>query len=331
MMRLLPLIFSAILTLVAGHLLIRKAFAWGLIDTPNSRKVHTLPTPRTGGMAMVLGGGLAFVLSSVIGLIQWPNLPWQTWLAGFGFIFVGALDDHFSFYPRQKFLVLLSLSALAAWPWMASLKITDSSWLPHTWTNSFIFLPISFGVITFWFMAVPNAVNIEDAINGYMGGFTFIVMLSLIFSGINTSIALGALLGFLSLNWPKAKHFMGDTGSFGCGFFIAEAILQQGGLNDPMMALALTAPISLDVAMGLIRRHQLGMSFFSEDRSTIPHRTLNLFDGNIYLTTILLWLNAAVFAFLYNFKYFLLYYTFIYIIILIFLNRHQLCKNIDKS
>lgn len=226
-------ILSLSATLIVGLLLVRLAVPLGFIDLPGDRKVHTLPTPRTGGLAMVLGGGLVFLLALALKWLPWPALPWQTWLAGFGFITVGAADDRFSFQPRQKVLVLLALPVLAAWPWVLALRATGAPWLPTAWTASPLLLAGAALLITFWFMAVPNAVNIEDAINGYMGGFTFLVLLGLALRGVDTRLALGALLGFLLLNWPKARHFMGDAGSFGCGFFLAEAILRGLSRNPP--------------------------------------------------------------------------------------------------
>ena len=320
-------ILSLATTVIFGLLLVRKAADWGFIDEPDARKVHTLPTPRTGGLAMVLGGGLVFGLALALGWIPWPVIPWQTWLAGLGFITVGAADDRFSFHPRQKVLVLLALSALAAWPWILVLKTTGVPWLPAAWmawTASPLLLAGAAILITFWFMAVPNAVNIEDAINGYMGGFTFLVLLGVAVRGVDTRIALGALLGFLLLNWPKARHFMGDAGSFGCGFFIAEAILRGGGLAHPALALFLTAPISLDVAMGLFRRKRLGMTFFTADRSTCPHHLLTLTGENVTLTTSLLWLNAAGFVFLANRPGWALGQAASYVLALVYLNRKLL-------
>ena len=316
-------------TVAASLLLVRRAVAWGFVDLPNDRKVHTLPTPRTGGLAMVLGGGLLFILSQGFSCLPKTGLPWQTWLAGIGFITVGALDDRFSFHPRQKFLVFLSLSALAAWPWLLILKTVGIPWLPGAWMTSPIFLTAATATLTFWFMAVPNAVNIEDAINGYMGGFTFVVMLGLYFRGVDSRIAMGALIGFLLLNWPRAKHFMGDAGSFGCGFFIAEGILRGGGLAQPFMALAFTAPISMDVAMGLIRRKRLGMTFFTADRATCPHRLLNLTGGDVFLATPILILNALGFVLLAGQIWPLLFQTFLFALVLVFLNRKPLFEQIS--
>ena len=324
MHRLLLPLLSAVTTLAAGFLLVREAEAWGFIDHPDPRKVHTMATPRTGGLAMVLGGGLVFLASVTLGWLPWPALPWQTWLAGLGFITVGILDDRFSFHPREKVVSLLSLSALAAWPWVLVLQAAGVPWLPQGWLASPVLALAAFALLTFWFMAVPNAVNIEDAINGYMGGYTWIVLLALCLRGVDTRIALGALMGFLLLNWPKAKHFMGDAGSFGCGFLLAEAILRGGGLAHPFMALAFTAPISMDVAMGLIRRKRLQMSFFTADRATCPHHLLALTRGNVLLATALLWLNSVTFVFLAGRPSLAFCQAFIYATALIFLNRKQL-------
>ena len=176
-------------------------------------------------------------------------------------------------------------------------------------------------------MAVPNAVNIEDAINGYMGGYTLIIMLFIFMHGIDTRIISGALIGFLLLNWPGGRHFMGDAGSLGCGFFIAEGILRSGGLTHPLIALAVTAPISMDVAMGLIRRQRLGMNFFTADSGTCPHHILSLMNGSAVKATPILWLNAAIFIFLSSRPIFLLGYTTLYAGVLVFLNRHQIFGN----
>lgn len=273
---------------------------------------------------MVLGGTLVFLLFSAPGRIPFPGLPWQTWVAGLSFITVGTLDDRYSFHPRQKFLVLLSISAMAAWPWVLTLKATSPSWLPQALVGSPLSLVPTALLITFWFMAVPNAVNIEDAINGYMGGFTFLLLFALYLRGVDTRIALGALAGFLLLNWPRAKHFMGDAGSFGCGFFIAEGILRGGGIEHPLMPLAFTAPISMDVAMGLIRRKKLGMSFFTADRATCPHHLLARFGGSHMKAALVLWLISSGFVVLCPFPIAVLFFSLGFACVLVYLNANSL-------
>jgi len=314
---------SLFATVSIGLLMVRKAAVWGLVDLPNERKVHTQPTPRTGGLAMIIGIGSVYALMRAIGWVPTSSIPWQSWLSGIGFIFVGALDDHFGFHPRQKISVFLGLSVIAAWPWAHIVTTTGFVWIPPTWVGSRTLFITSTVLLTLWFMAVTNSVNIEDAINGYMGGFTFITLAALYVRGVDSSITLGALLGFLILNWPKAKHFMGDAGSFGCGFIIAESILRGGGLAQPSIALALTAPISIDVAVGLLRRIRLGMSPLAPDQSTCPHHLLKLFRGSIFITTLALWFNAFLFGFLMKWSHAVITQAILYTALLFYLNRHS--------
>jgi len=319
-------ILAMTITITLGLLLIRKAPAWGIVDVPNPRKIHRKPTPRSGGIAIVFGAGFVYGISTMLGGAQSTSIPWQTWIAGAGFVLTGALDDKYSFLPRQKFLVLLALSALAAWPWVIVFKTNGVAWIPASWWTSSALIAGMAVLCTFWFMAVPNAVNIEDAVDGYMGGFTLLILVALYLRGLDTRIVMGAIAGFLVLNWPVARHFMGDAGSYGCGFFIAEAILRGGGMSHPLMALALTAPISIDVAMGLIRRRRLGISFFTADCGTFPHRINELTKSHPWMTAPILWLNSACFAFTFHWHWITVIQSLLYASILVALNRRDLFR-----
>jgi UDP-N-acetylmuramyl pentapeptide phosphotransferase/UDP-N-acetylglucosamine-1-phosphate transferase len=123
---------------------------------------------------------------------------------------------------------------------------------------------------------------------------------------------------------------MGDAGSFGCGFLIAEGILRGGGLAHPLMALAFTAPISMDVAMGLIRRKRLRISPFTADRATCPHHLLALTGGNVLLATTLLWLNASGFVFLARQPWLALGQAVLYLMALFLMNRKSLFTGVTQ-
>jgi UDP-GlcNAc:undecaprenyl-phosphate GlcNAc-1-phosphate transferase len=291
------LVLSFGFTLLSSLILIKFAAKLGLVDVPEERKVHTIPTPRTGGFAMVWGTLATFAVYFATGH-PWPPLPWQTIAAGTGFMIIGILDDRYSFHPRGKLRWFILLGLLAGWPWAFHGPL-GSPYLVHCggWVMQ---APrwLTYLFLVAWFVAVPNAVNIEDAINGYMGGFTLIMLVAAALLGVNVMIPLGALASFLLLNWPKAKHFLGDAGSFGCGFVIAEALLRAGGNQRPLLALVLTAPISLDVCMGIIRRVRLRMNLFEADRSTCPHHLVNLCNQSHTWATLILWANATVIAIL---------------------------------
>jgi UDP-GlcNAc:undecaprenyl-phosphate/decaprenyl-phosphate GlcNAc-1-phosphate transferase len=310
-------LLSLALTLALGLLLAGAADTLGFMDHPDPRKVHDRSTPRTGGLAMALGGGMTLALAVACGWQDLPAWPWQTVVAGAGFFGTGLLDDRFSFNPRSKFFIFLSLACLAAWPWAlaarAGVAVGPFHWFPPA--------PLRFALFAFWFMAVPNAVNIEDAINGYMGGFALILLAAAAFLGLDTWIAMGALVGFLVLNWPRATHFLGDAGSFGCGFLLAEALLRGGGVNRPLQALVLTAPLSMDVAMGLVRRRRLGMSPFTPDRQTLPHHLLARFKHS---TAPVLWAHALVCALLAGRPTLAVPYLALFGLVLVGLNRAAL-------
>lgn len=288
------LILSAGFTLLSSVILIQGAVRWGFVDIPGERKVHAIPTPRTGGLAMTCGALATFAVYLASGH-PWPPIPWQTVGAGAGFLALGAMDDRYGFHPSRKLLWFALLALLAAWPWAfggpagSPYTMELGRWVLQAprWT--------AFPVLTIWFLAVPNAVNIEDAINGYMGGFTLILMAFAASRGLHGPIIIGALLGFLVLNWPRAKHFMGDAGSFGCGFFIAESLLRAGGARRPALALILTAPIALDMLMGMIRRKRQGQSLLDPDRRTLPHHLLDL-TGTATLASPILWAIAVLFG-----------------------------------
>lgn len=317
---------AGVLALLASLLLIHRAEAWGFVDIPEARKIHSTPTPRSGGIAMVLGGLLTVLGARLAGLDLLAGLSPATLVAGCGFILLGGLDDRFSFTPKGKLGFLVLLSALAAWPWamrvaapgFQGIAFGPFRWHPSAWTV----LPLG----TLWFLAVPNAFNIEDAINGYVSGLTLLILAVCALLGVRTFVPMGALVGFLLLNWPKARHFMGDAGSFGCGFLAAEALLRAGGLEHPSLALILTAPVSLDVAMGMIRRKRKGMSLLDADRYTCPHHLLTRFGGSHLLATATLWANAAVFALLRERALPLALWTMVYISGLVWLNREHLVR-----
>jgi UDP-N-acetylmuramyl pentapeptide phosphotransferase/UDP-N-acetylglucosamine-1-phosphate transferase len=238
---------------------------------------------------------------------------------------LGILDDRYGFHPRRKLLWFIMLGLLAAWPW-AFHSPGGSSYIIHL-GNWVLQAPrwAAYPILAIWFVSVPNAVNIEDAINGYMGGFTLILIVVAALMGVNVLIPAGALAAFLLLNWPKAKHFLGDAGSFGCGFLIAETLLRAGGNQRPLLALVLTAPVSMDVGMGIIRRIRLKMSLFEADRATCPHHMVNLCNQSHALATPMLWANAVVIAWLaFESPLFEAGYLAMFALALVLLNRASL-------
>jgi UDP-GlcNAc:undecaprenyl-phosphate GlcNAc-1-phosphate transferase len=328
-----PFALALTLTVGASLVFIHQALAWGFIDRPDPRKVHTLPTPRTGGLSMLAGGLLALGVLVATKAFQAPTIHWQTWVSAAGFALCGAMDDRFSFQPKNKFFIFLAFSGLAAWHWIPHFQPLGAHLLGYINPSlpGFLAFPLMALALTFWFMAVPNAVNIEDAINGYMGGYILIVLAFLSVHGQGAGIPIGCLAGFLLFNWPKARHFMGDAGSFGGGFLLAEAILRSLPTANPLPAIIITAPISLDVAMGILRRRRKKMSLFAPDRLTLPHHLHRVFKGSHVWPTLILWANAAVFALAAYRPFFAVAAAIIYAGVLVCLNWDHLKRNQSPS
>jgi UDP-N-acetylmuramyl pentapeptide phosphotransferase/UDP-N-acetylglucosamine-1-phosphate transferase len=222
-----------------------------LIDVPNARSSHTKPTPRGGGIAFV---GAFFVALGVASVI----MPEQ---AGSDHVFakillvllplwlVGALDDAGDITASLRFAVQLAAGALAVF-WFGPFPGFDdllSSAAP-SWASAIISVIAVTAIINFY--------NFMDGLDGLVAGTSAIqfVFLASYLSQPGWWPLVAALAGFLLLNWPPAKIFMGDSGSTVLGAAVALALLQAPSARSMWCAGAVTAPILGDATFTLIRR-----------------------------------------------------------------------------
>ena len=200
------------LTWVVRHYALKKQ----LIDTPNHRSSHTLPTPRGGGIAFVI----IFLLASTF--INTPiNLTQVALLVSGSILFVtGLLDDFGKLNVRIRFIfhILASAFALYCIGGSPAIELCSHSLSAPLLTN---FLALIYLV---WLL---NLYNFMDGINGIASieaicacfGMMIIYFFQADFNLITLPLTLGAAVcGFLLWNFPKAKIFMGDSGSGFLGF-----------------------------------------------------------------------------------------------------------------
>ncbi len=215
-----------------------------LLDQPNARSSHRLPTPRGGGVAFVLVSAAASGLA-VIPVVALP------------LALVGILDDRHNVSTAVRYgvqlataLVLILLSPLAL-PWLL--------------------LPLLVIAVT----AVINFTNFMDGLDGLVAGCMAVTLaaaaLSLPTSSLpNTSLALtalvGALIGFLYWNWSPAKVFMGDVGSTFLGAVFAGAVLQSPSWPEALGLLLVATPLLGDACLCLPRRLLAGQPVFQAHR-----------------------------------------------------------------
>jgi len=240
---------AALVTNLTVPVSARVAELLGAIDHPGRRRSQRRPTPRLGGLAIVLGfvTGAGFVLLAgwadrllEIGRVELYSVG----LATFLIFLVGVVDDVAGVSVLKKLLVQIA----AAW-----LVVRVG------WELEVIRLPFFGGVdlgpfqglvTILWIVGVTNAINFVDGIDGLAGGVVAIVSSSFlvyalmqgrILTVVWIAAVVGACIGFLRHNWEPARVFMGDSGSLTLGFLLA-TISVHSALEAPV-AVAILVPI----------------------------------------------------------------------------------------
>ncbi len=185
----------------------------GVMDVPNSRKVHASPMPLLGGAAIV-------VASLATLLIFQDRFEFQqliTILLGAAFMsLLGIYDDRWGLRPILKLLGQILAACLLI---LSGVRVTA---LPFEWLN--------FLVSLIWIVGLTNSLNLLDNMDGLSSGVAavcaafFMVTAALsrqTYVGALAAALLGAALGFLFYNFNPATIFMGDTGSLFLGFMLA--------------------------------------------------------------------------------------------------------------
>ncbi|GEM87561.1 glycosyltransferase family 4 protein [Meiothermus granaticius] len=270
-----------LLTALSGVLLvgfsIPLARALGIVDKPGEIKIHTLPTPRFGGIGIVAALGLWGAMSGA--LSGWA-------LLGLLIIAVtGGLDDRFSISPRLRLLAELGAGVVLGL---------------HFWEQlGPIGVLLGVGLVP----VMANAINLIDGMNGLASGNALVSSagLALLLSHLGSSptlalILLGGLLGFLVWNYPKAKTFMGDSGSLSIGYILAILLLQAAnqGFVPFLAALTMVGFPLYDMASGIIRRARRGKPIFEGDRDHTYDRLDQIYLHNPTLTVAVVWVTTLL-------------------------------------
>jgi len=242
-----------------------------LLDVPNPRSSHLVATPRTGGVAFVLGllGGLAAFHMSGGGLTTTALLVVT---AASGLALLGLADDLRPLPASARLVVQVAIATTLVLTVGAAPFPLLAGWLGTVLT-------------VFWLIAVTNAFNFMDGIDGMAAGQALVAGLGWAALGAalgsRETILLGVLgaaapAGFLLHNWPPARIFMGDAGSGFLGFFLGALPLvpEQHGAHVMIWAALLTWPFLFDTGFTLLRRLRGGENIFSAHRSHLYQRLI---------------------------------------------------------
>lgn len=253
-------VFVGVLLLaVAGTPLARKlGLRLNTVDQPDpSRKVHTIPTPRLGGVAIFLS---TLIVTLLLGEQYNVSQLAGTLIGAALMSFMGLWDDRFSLPASVKLIgqfIALSLLVITG----VSIRI-----LPHPLLNLL--------VTALWVIGITNAFNLLDNMDGLSGGIAAIAAahfaLMCAFTGQYLVGALSvavmaACIGFLIYNWTPATIFMGDSGALFLGFVLAAiGIKVDFPQNIPIVTwmvplLVLAVPI-FDTTLVTISRLRRGLN-----------------------------------------------------------------------
>jgi Fuc2NAc and GlcNAc transferase len=289
----LTFLVSLMLTWLTRRYAIRK----NILDIPNQRSNHHVPTPRGGGIAIVASFLTVVIIMAATGLMG-HSLAYALLGGGLAITAVGYADDVYRVSTRFRFGVHL-LAALWAVYWLKGFPIVDLG----TWQFN---LPIwgdilaVIGVI--W---VINLYNFMYGIDGLAGSEGFFIALAgcvalAMMQGPDCALLLlffaSAIAGFTVINWPPAKIFMGDVGSGFIGFVFAVIAIHTANLhNIPIVYwLMIMAVFICDATFTVVYRMLKGERWYAAHRDHAYQNLIAQGASHERVTLAILVLNVAV-------------------------------------
>ena len=316
-------LISAIVSFAASQLMLRLSHKYKIYPGIRERDVHTTPTPRLGGIAIVLGVGAAFALATVLPAFDrvfFDPLPVIGMSIAIALMaIVGILDDLFDIDWLTKLGAQLIAAGVMAWSGIQIVSLPFGGIILLSPTMSLI-------LTVFAVVLVMNAINFIDGLDGLVAGVSLIAgTVFFIYSYILaigpghqnyfnlatllTASLCGALIGFLPVNAYPAKMFMGDSGALVIGLIMAGSTISVTGQVDPgtvdpkqfipafiplLIPFAVLLIPLLDFVMAVTRRLINGKSPFEADRKHLHHRLLDM--GHSHLRAVLIlyaWTTVA--------------------------------------
>jgi len=269
-------VFLLVITLsyVSVHLIRHYAEHRRILDYPGERSSHTAPTPRGGGLAiviLVLGTGLWFVFAAGFynGLIFILNAAIIAWF--------GWRDDLHPLSPRLRFIVQGIAAAISIFG-LGYFKVVTIPLFGELQLGA-----VGILITFFWIIGLTNAYNFMDGIDGMAGGVALSAGIGWMWLASNINnlfvfwvalVITASSLGFLGHNWSPAKIFMGDVGSTFLGYSFAALPLlssDQGG-DALLLGTLLMWTIIMDAGITFIGRLLRRENIFAPHRSHLYQR-----------------------------------------------------------
>ena len=307
-------LIATVTTFAATWFVLRLSHRYKIYPVIRDRDSHTLPTPRLGGIAMLVGFAVALASAALVSKFHSVFVDPSQIMAIVGaaaiITAVGFLDDLYDLDWTLKLAGQFLAAGLLAWQGVQIVSLPIGG-------LSIGSLGMSLVVTIFLTVLVMNAVNFIDGLDGLVAGVVLIGTLvffaySYLFAQQNSpnnyfnlasllsAIIIGVCLGFLPFNWRPAKIFMGDSGALLLGLLMSTSALTVTGQVDPTVTtratlvpafIPLILPLVililplLDFTLAVLRRLQAGKSPFAADRKHIHHRLQDF--GHSHLGSVL--------------------------------------------
>ena len=318
-------VIAALVTFVSTPFVVKLATRMNWVVEPDERRVHKVPTPDVGGIAMFLGFIVALAIAWKMGrfspVFDNNSEPLGVLLAAILIFATGLIDDIREISSPAKVtgtvIAGLVLVYFGATMFYFRVPFLDVFVLSNDW------IPL---ITILWLMGMSQAINLIDGLDGLAAGIVAIAAASFFLYSrrlddlgalaqpnmgpLIAIIALGVCLGFLPHNFNPAKIFMGDSGALFLGLLMAVSTSVVGGRADPdsqtytpgqtyfflaplfIPLFILGVPI-LDTLFAIIRRAVNRQGMATADKGHLHHRLMNLGHGQ-RRSVLILWLWTTI-------------------------------------
>ena len=318
-------VIAALVTFVSTPFVVKLATRMNWVVAPDERRVHKVPTPDVGGIAMFLGFIVALAIAWKMGrfspVFDNNSEPLGVLLAAILIFATGLVDDIREISSPAKVtgtvIAGLVLVYFGATMFYFRVPFLDVFVLSNDW------IPL---ITILWLMGMSQAINLIDGLDGLAAGIVAIAAASFFLYSrrlddlgalaqpnmgpLIAIIALGVCLGFLPHNFNPAKIFMGDSGALFLGLLMAVSTSVVGGRADPnsqtytpgqtyfflaplfIPLFILGVPI-LDTLFAIIRRAVKRQGVATADKGHLHHRLMNLGHGQ-RRSVLILWLWTTI-------------------------------------
>jgi Fuc2NAc and GlcNAc transferase len=288
-------IFILLVTILLGalsflltFLIKRFAVRNKILAIPNERSLHDSPTPRGGGVAIVISWYIGITIFYFYGILD--RALYLALLSGILIAIISLMDDIFGVKPIIRLFVHF-FTAILAFLFLHGLRPLV---MPEVHLDyNYIVYPIAIvGIV--WFI---NLFNFMDGVDGF-ASIESIIISSVLFIftwNLSSILLMVSVGGFLCWNWPKAKIFMGDTGSTQLGFILViMGIYFHNNMEFSILNwIMLTSPFWFDATLTLYRRWRNGEKLSEGHRKHVYQRIVTAGFSHVKVNLFLVLINLV--------------------------------------